>query len=83
MDEDAGPEKPRERYAEEGEIMNKRTKGDHSGDTAGITRLLVCAEKCTAGNQEGRRRKATNNQITRQNRWKDKVAPRNTGKKTK
>lgn len=62
--------------AEEGEIMNKRTKeSDHTGDRAGITRPLVCAEKCTAGNQEGRRRKAT--QITRQNRWKDKAAPWN------
>lgn len=76
LDEDAGPEKPRERYAEEGEIMNKRTKEGHSGDREGITRLLVCAEKCTAGNQEGRRRKAT--QITRQNRRKDKAALRNT-----
>lgn len=56
--------------------MNKRTKEHHTGDRAGITRLLVCAEKCTADNQEGRRKKAT--QITRQNRQKDKAALRNT-----
>lgn len=42
--EDSGPETPQERHTEEGEIINKRTKEDCTGDRAGITSLL-CAHK--------------------------------------
>lgn len=70
-----GQRNPRKGTQKKGEIMNKRTKEDHTGDRAGITRPLVCEEKCPAGNRERRRRRAT--QITRQNRRKDKAAPRN------
>lgn len=64
--------------------MNKRTKEDHTGDRAGITRLLVCAEKCTAAGT-AEEKGHTNNQTKQMERLSSAVEHEDgtAGKKTK